>query len=114
VSSSSGLLKGDEFHADFFGAQGQLTQHTRCTWRACLLSSSFGRARKRESAHALRRFTDVDDISHNHANLRAMCAIAISVFPVPHSTLPHRSHRMFLRRDLRLRTDYFAAPFCRC
>ncbi|HEY6043974.1 MAG TPA: hypothetical protein VIU43_03655 [Nitrosospira sp.] len=26
----------------------------------------------------------------------------------PHSTLPQRSHHVFLRRDLRLRADYYA------
>ena len=28
----------------------------------------------------------------------------------PHSTLPQRSHRVFLRRDLRHKADYFANP----
>jgi len=39
-----------------------------------------------------------------------MCTIAIPVFPAPHSTLPQRSHQVFLRRDLRQRADYCANP----
>jgi len=70
--------------------------------------------RERRLAHSLKRdiksavnppirFTNVDDVTQNHANQRAIIGtIAKSVFRnAQHSILPQNGGLMFLRRDLR-------------
>ena len=55
------------------------------------------------------RFTNVDDVTQDHANPRAICTIAISVFRGAAFHLATTQARaVFLRRDLRQRADYFA------
>jgi tRNA1(Val) A37 N6-methylase TrmN6 len=69
--------------------------------------------RERRLAHSLKRdirsavnppirFTNVDDVTQNHANQRAIIGtIAKSVFRNAASILPQNGGLMFLRRDLR-------------
>ena len=54
------------------------------------------------------RFTNVDDVTQDHANPRQYAPLLHRSSAAPHSTLPEPAHAVFLRRDLRQRADYFA------
>jgi hypothetical protein len=57
---------------------------------------------------AANRFTNVDDVTQDHANPRAVRTIATSVFRGTAFHLATTEAPVFLRRDLRQRADYFA------
>jgi len=61
------------------------------------------------AAVAVTRFTNVDDVTHDHASQRAMRTIVQSVFRSAAFHSATIDHRMFLRRDFRQRADYFAS-----
>ena len=54
-----------------------------------------------------RRFTNIDDVTQDHAHTRAFSTIALSVFS---GTALHSAttKAVFLRRDLRQWADYYA------